>query len=86
MGYMRDIVVQYHYQRAGIGIVLVVVKNHLYPIPYQYQMCTGKTAIRAKEIYYQYNTGCPNKNATYIFLYISVCVNATVLCFIWAVI
>ena len=37
MGYTRGIVVQYQYQGAGMGIVLVVVKNHLYPIPDQYQ-------------------------------------------------
>ena len=29
-------------------------------------------------------TGCPNKNATPIFLYISVRINSTVLCFIKA--
>jgi hypothetical protein len=32
------------------------------------------------------NTGCPKKNATPIFLYISVRINATVLCFISAVV
>jgi hypothetical protein len=31
-------------------------------------------------------TGCPKKNATPIFLYISVLINATILCFIWAVV
>ena len=30
-------------------------------------------------------TGCPKINATPIFLYISVRINATFLCFIWAV-
>jgi hypothetical protein len=30
-------------------------------------------------------TGCPNKNATPIFLYNSVHINATVICFTWAV-
>ena len=40
MGYTRGIVVQYQYQGAGIGIVLVIIKNHLYPIPDQYQSFT----------------------------------------------
>ena len=30
------------------------------------------------------NTGCLQKNVTYIFLYISVRINAKVLCIIWA--
>ena len=55
MGYTRGIVVQYQYQ--GIGIVLELVKNHLYPIPDQYLSVTGNAAIRVKEItqktYYQ---------------------------------
>jgi hypothetical protein len=50
MGYTRGIVVEYQYQGAGIGIVLLVVKNHLYPIPNQYQNFECKTAIRNKEI------------------------------------
>ena len=29
MSYMRDIVLQYQYQGAGIGIALLEVKNHL---------------------------------------------------------
>ena len=33
----RGIVVEYQYQGAGIGIVLFVVKNLLYPIPNQYK-------------------------------------------------
>ena len=57
MGYTRGIVVQYQYQGAGFGIVLVVVQNHLYPIPDQYQSFTGNAAIKNKEItqeiYYQ---------------------------------
>ena len=32
MGYTRGIVVQYQYQGAGIGKVLVVVTNHRYQI------------------------------------------------------
>ena len=35
---------------ACIGIVLLVVKNHLYPIPDQYQRFTGYAAIRKKEL------------------------------------
>ena len=35
MSYTRGIVVEYQYQGAGIGIVLFVVKNLLYPIPNQ---------------------------------------------------
>ena len=31
-------------------------------------------------------TGCPQKNATHFSLYISVRINATVLCFMWKVI
>ena len=34
--------VQYQNQDAGIGIVLVVFKNHLHPIPNQYQSITQK--------------------------------------------
>ena len=49
MGYTRGIVVEYQYQGAGIGIVLFVVKNHLYPIPAQYQDSTCKGAIRNQE-------------------------------------
>ena len=62
MGYTRGIVVQYQYQGAGIGIVLLVVKNHLYPIPDQYQISTFKDAIRNQEIteniYYQEHMAC----------------------------
>ena len=43
------IVVQYQYQGAGIGIVLDVVKNQLYPIPDQNQSFTGNAAIGNKE-------------------------------------
>ena len=50
MSYTRGIVVEYQYQGAGIGIVLLVVKNLLYPIPNQYQYSTCKAAIRNKEI------------------------------------
>ena len=49
MGYMQVIVVQYRYQGAGNGIVLLVVKNHIYPIPDQYQNSTCKEAIRNQE-------------------------------------
>ena len=49
MGYMRGIVVEYQYQGAGIGIVLLLVKNHLYPIPNQYQNYTCTAAFRRKE-------------------------------------
>ena len=49
MGYKRDIVVKYQYQGAANGIVLLVVKNHLYPIPNQYQNAACKAAIRNKE-------------------------------------
>ena len=45
MGYTRGIVVQYQYKGAGIGIVLVVVKNQLYLIPDQYQSFTGIATI-----------------------------------------
>ena len=45
------------YQGAGIGIVLLVVKNHLYPIPDQYQHSACKDTIGNQEltenIYYQ---------------------------------
>jgi hypothetical protein len=44
------IVVEYQYQGAGIGIVLLVVKILLYPISNQYQNSTCKAAIRNKEI------------------------------------
>jgi hypothetical protein len=50
MSYTRGSVVEYQYQGAGIGIVLLVVKNLLYPIPNQYQYVTWKAAIRSKEI------------------------------------
>ena len=40
----------YQYQAVGIGIVLVVVKNHLYPISDQYQGFTGTAPIRNEEI------------------------------------
>ena len=50
MGYTQGIVVQYQYQGAGIGIVLLVVKKHLYPMPTQYQIYTYKDAIRNQEI------------------------------------
>ena len=54
---MRCIVVQYQYKSAGIGIVLLAVKIHLYTIPYQYQNSAYKDAIRNQEItektYYQ---------------------------------
>ena len=49
MGYTRGIVVEYQYHGAGIGIVLLVVKNHLYPIPDQYQNSTCTAAVRGKE-------------------------------------
>ena len=52
MGYTRGIVVQYHYQGAGIGIVLVVVQNHLYPIPDQYQSFTSNTEILLVSAWY----------------------------------
>ena len=54
---MRCMVVQYQYKSAGIGILLLAVKNHLYTIPYQYQNLAYKDAIRNQEItentYYQ---------------------------------
>jgi hypothetical protein len=56
MGYTRGIVVQYQYQGAGIGIVLLLVKNHLYPIPDQYQSFAGNVAIRNKETTQKYIT------------------------------
>ena len=46
----RGTEVQYQYQGADIGIVLLVVKNHLYPIPPQYQNSALKGALRNKEI------------------------------------
>ena len=49
MGYTRGIVVEYQYHGAGIGIVLLVVKNHLYPIPDQYQNAACTAAISSKE-------------------------------------
>ena len=56
-GLYAGIVVEYQYQGVGIGIVLLVVKNHLYPIPNQYQNFTCSAAIRSKEkaenIYFQ---------------------------------
>ena len=65
MGYTRGIVVQYKYQGAGIGIVLLVVKNDLYPIPDQYQSFIGNAAIRNKEmtqkIYYQLHMTCKQR-------------------------
>ena len=45
MGYTQGIVVQYQCQGTGIGIVLVVVKNHIYPIPDQYQRFKGNAKI-----------------------------------------
>ena len=50
MGYTQGFVVQYQYQGAGIGIVLLVVKNHLFPIPDQYPNSTCNDAIRNQEI------------------------------------
>ena len=50
MSYTRGIVVECQYQGAGIGIVFLVVKTLLYPIPNQYQYSIGKAAIRNKEI------------------------------------
>jgi hypothetical protein len=50
MSYMRGIVVEYQYKGAGIGIVLLVVKNLPYPIPKQYQYSICKAALRNKEI------------------------------------
>ena len=55
MGYTRVIVGQYQYQGTGIGIALMVVKNHLYPIPDQYQCFSSNAAIRNKEITEQIN-------------------------------
>jgi hypothetical protein len=49
MSYTRGIVVEYQYQGAGIGIVLLIVKTHLYPIPNQYQNYTWTAAIRSME-------------------------------------
>jgi hypothetical protein len=54
MGYTRGVVVQYQYQGAGIGIVSLLVKNHLYPIPDQYQSFTGNAAIKNKEVTQKY--------------------------------
>ena len=45
MGYTRGIVVQNQYQGGGIGIVILVVKNHIYPIPDQYQRFKGNAKI-----------------------------------------
>jgi hypothetical protein len=42
--------VEYQYQGGGIVIVLLVVKNRLYPIPNQYQYYTCKAALRHKEM------------------------------------
>ena len=42
------IVVEYQYQGDGIGIVLLVVKKHLYPIPNQYKNSTCRAAISSK--------------------------------------
>ena len=57
MGYTRGVVVEYQYQGAGIGIVLLVVKNHLYPIPDQYQdfTCSATISIeeKAENIYFK---------------------------------
>jgi hypothetical protein len=50
MSYTWGIVVEYQYQGAGIGIVLLVVKDLLYPIPNQYQYSTCKAPILNKEI------------------------------------
>ena len=50
MGYTRGIVIQYQYHGAGIGTVLLIVENHLYPIPDKYQNSTCKEAIRNQEI------------------------------------
>ena len=53
MRYLWGSVVQYQYEDAGIGIVSVVVKKHLYPIPDQYQSVTGNAAKGiTQEIYY----------------------------------
>jgi hypothetical protein len=49
VSYTQSIVVQYQYQGAGIGIVLLVVKNHLYPIPDQYQNYACKEANRNQD-------------------------------------
>ena len=46
MSYTRGIVVEYQYQGAGIGIVLLVVK--IFYTQYQYSTC--KAVIRNKEI------------------------------------
>jgi hypothetical protein len=50
MGYTQGIVVQDQYQGTGIGIVVLVVKNHLCPIPNQYKNSTCKAAIGNKDI------------------------------------
>jgi hypothetical protein len=50
MSYTQGIVVEYQYPGAGIGIVLLVVKNLLYTKSDQYQYYTCKAAIRNKEI------------------------------------
>jgi hypothetical protein len=49
MSYTRGIVVQHQCQGAGIGIVLLLLKNHLYPIPDQYQNSACKQAKRNQE-------------------------------------
>jgi hypothetical protein len=55
-GLYGGIVLEYQYQEDGIGIVLVVVKNHLYPIPEQYKSFTGNAAIRNKKVAHKYIT------------------------------
>jgi hypothetical protein len=49
MGYKRGIMVQYEYQGAGICIISSLVKNHLYPIPDQYQLFIGKEQSETKK-------------------------------------
>jgi NADH:ubiquinone oxidoreductase subunit 4 (subunit M) len=52
MSYMRGIVVEYQYQGDGIGIVLLVVKNLIYPIPIFYmQRCNQKQRNDRKYVF-----------------------------------
>ena len=51
MGYTRGIEVQNQYQGDGIDIVLVVVINHLYPIPKFYRQRSSQKQRNDKQKY-----------------------------------
>ena len=47
--FLNSVVVEYQHQGPGIGIVMLLVKNHLYPMPNQNQHYRCTAAFRRKE-------------------------------------